>query len=58
MPDNFPVGLFAIIVSHYLFYQYNNKARDKRNERREKLEETRKQFCDSFNKKESKDLSK
>jgi len=58
MPDNFPVGLFAIIVSLYLFYQYNNKARDKRNERREKLEETRQQFWDSFNKKESKDLSK
>jgi len=58
MPDNFPVGLFAIIVSLYLFYQYNNKARDKRNERREKLEETRQQFWDSFNKRESKDLSK
>jgi lipopolysaccharide export LptBFGC system permease protein LptF len=58
MSDNFPVGLFAIIVSLYLFYHYNNKARDKRNERREKLEETRQQFWDSFNKKESKDLSK
>ncbi len=58
MPNSFPVGLFAIIISLYLFFHYNNKARDKRNERREKLEEARQKFWDSFNKKDSNDLSK
>jgi hypothetical protein len=58
MLNNFPAGLLAIMVSLYLFYCYNNKEKEKRKERKEKLEETRQQFWNSFNKKESKDLSK
>jgi len=58
MPNNFPVGLFAIIIPLYLFYHYNKNARDKRNERREKLDESRQKFWDSFNKKDNNDLSK
>lgn len=58
MPNNFPVGLFAIIISLYLFYHYNNKAKDRKNERREKLEEARQKLLDSFNTKDNNDLSK
>jgi hypothetical protein len=58
MPNNFPVGLFAIIISLYLFYHYHNKARNRRDERREKLEEARQKLLDSFNTKDKIDLSK
>jgi hypothetical protein len=33
MLNNFPAGLFAIMVSLYLFYCYNNKAKEKKEEK-------------------------
>jgi hypothetical protein len=41
-----PLGLIAIFISLFTFYYFNKKARIRKQERRERLNEKRQEFLD------------
>lgn len=43
-----PGGFISICISIYIFYQYNRVQKAKRNERREQLNERRKELLDDL----------
>jgi hypothetical protein len=47
MTINFPVGLIAIFISLYLFYEYNRVKRAKQQERRENRHERNQELLDN-----------
>jgi uncharacterized ion transporter superfamily protein YfcC len=53
-----PWGLIAIFISLSLFYYFNQKNKIKKEERREKLNESRQQLLDSMLKTKSEETNK
>ncbi len=48
MNITYPVGLIAAFIALVVFYTYNRKVRDRREERRERLNQKRQAYLDSL----------